>query len=163
MQDGFTFLELIIVLLLIALLALFAVPQYREFLDRHHAQGEVEQIVRAITLARQQALLMRETITVYPNDTWSAGFILQDKSHELISLIEFHHQAHIFLKTFPAGSENMIQFSASGMTKTQNGSFYYCPQNINYAKRIVFNQAGRVYVTTDEAQPMCLETPQESL
>ncbi len=161
MQDGFTFLELILVLLLIAMLALFAVPQYHDFLDRHQAQTEVEQIVRTFTLARQQALLRRENMTLSPSDTWSLGLLLQDENEHIISSIFFQHHAHIFLKTFPLGSEHLIQFSANGMTKTQNGSFYYCPKNLNFAKRIVFNQAGRVYVTADEAAQMCMSTPLE--
>jgi prepilin-type N-terminal cleavage/methylation domain-containing protein len=161
MQDGFTFLELVLVLFLMAILALFAVPQYHDFLERHQAQTEVEQIVRTFTLARQQALLRRENMTLSPDNTWSLGLLLEDEKEHMISSIHFQHQAHIFLKTFPAGSEHLIQFSANGMTKTQNGSFYYCPKNLMHAKRIVFNQAGRVYVTSDEAAQVCMTTPPE--
>lgn len=159
MQDGFTFLELVLVLLLIAILSLLAAPHFNNFLQRHQAQTEIEQLVRTITLARQQALLRKETITLLPNEHWSLGLLLQDKIGEMITSVNFHHQAYIILKTFPVGSENAVQFSANGLTKTQNGSFYYCPKNINHAKRIVFNQAGRVYVTADEAQQACASTP----
>lgn len=155
MQDGFTFLELIVVLGIIALLALFALPQYDHFLKRHQAQSDIEQIVRMITLARQQAILRNQTVTLYPNEDWSQGLMILDEKKQMISSITFTNDANILLKTFPASAENQLQFSATGLTKTQNGSFYYCPDDMHLAKRIVFNQAGRVYVTADEVESGC--------
>lgn len=161
MQDGFTFLELIITLGIIALLALLGLPQYDGFLSRHQARTDVEQLVRIVTLTRQQALLRGEVITLCPNDwslcgeDWSLGLLLTDETGNIVTSTTFKHQAKIFLKTFPAGYEHLLQFGGNGYTQTQNGSFYYCPKNILNAQRIVFNQAGRVYVTNEGAAQEC--------
>lgn len=170
MQDGFTFLELIIVLGIIAVLALLALPQYDSFLNRHQAQADVEQLVRTITLARQQALLRNEIISLCPNDlsqscgeNWSSGLLVRNEMGQVISSLAFNNDAQIILKTFPVGHEYLLQFSGNGYTQTQNGSFYYCPHSIDFAKRIVFNQAGRVYVTTDGAFEACESTLLPSL
>ncbi len=161
MQDGFTFLELAIVLGIIALLVLFALPNDAVFLGRHQARSDVEQLVRTINLGRQQALLRDELITLCPNDLqtcgedWSTGLLVFDELGLVITSLVFNNNAKIILNTFPSGHEHVLQFSGNGFTQTQNGSFYYCPDDITQAQRIVFNQAGRVYVTIEAAQAEC--------
>lgn len=161
-QTGFTFLELIITLGIIAIIALFAIPQYDHFLTKHQQEKTIEQIIRTLTLARQQALLGNEAITLCPSaasqcgNNWSEGLLVQDDKKQIITQITFENQAKIVLKTFPAGHEHSVQFTGQGYTQTQNGSFYYCPENLENAQRIVFNQAGRVYVTNEEAQTGCV-------
>ena len=162
LQDGLTLIELLMTLGIIALLTLLAAPSFHGVLARHQAQLDTESVVRALNLARQQALLRHETMTVCPNDLsgkcgedWSLGILLINEQDAIISQQPFEHHAVIFLKTFPAGHEQFLQFGAQGDTLTQNGSFYYCPLKKDLAKRIVFNQAGRVYVTTDGAVEGC--------
>jgi type IV fimbrial biogenesis protein FimT len=154
MQDGLTLLELMLTLGVVALLASLALPHYADFMAKRAVSLEVQQLVRAITFARTQAILRGQPITLFADTDWSNGFTVtqQDKVLRQTSLTG---TGRIFLKTFPAGSEHQLTFSSTGITNTQNGSFYYCADNIKVAERIVFNQAGRVYVTQDEASQAC--------
>ncbi len=162
MQEGFTFLEVLIALSIMAILALFAMPQYQGFLSQHQARVEASQLSRMITFARQQAILRNDMITLCPYDLgkvcgedWSLGLLVLDNNNQMISEFLFENDAQVFLKTFPMGHEYVLQFSRSGDTKAQNGSFYYCPTDGLNATRIVFNQAGRVYVTIERAVEGC--------
>ncbi len=164
MHSGFTFLELLITLSLIALLALIALPQYQDFLARQQQNTEIQQVLKTLTMARQQALLLGQTVSVCPylahrcGQDWSQGLRVVQKAgieETLIMQQPFSGDATILLKTFPQGSEYAIPFTAQGFTSSQNGSFYYCPKNSAQAKRIVFNQAGRAYVTGDGASEGC--------
>ena len=166
MTPGFTFLETLIALSLIALLALIALPQYQTYLSAQQQKTEIEYLLNALNLARQQALLQGLTISVCPDQTtqcgedWSQGFriVQQGLTEEiLIAAQQFSGDARILLKTFPEGREYLLQFTASGNTAIQNGSFYYCPKNRAQAKRIVFNQAGRSYVTEEGAVQACVD------
>lgn len=165
MRDGFTLLEMLISLGLIAVLALLAMPYFHDFFSKETAQTEVAQLVRTVTLARQQALLANEKMTLCPyqvsfecGKNWSEGLLLLNEAKEVITYLSFAQQATIHLNTFPAGYEYHLSFFADGNTHAQNGSFYYCPKEIKYAKRIVFNQAGRVYVT-DDTEEECIIIP----
>jgi prepilin-type N-terminal cleavage/methylation domain-containing protein len=152
MRDGFTFLEMIIALGIITILALIAIPQFQSLIAGQAHQQEIQQLVRGIVLARQHAILQGQTVSLCPyqnDDTcgldWSQGFRVFYED-TMLTRVRFSQGANITLSTFPAGSEYLLQFSAVGFTKTQNGSFYYTPRDGSNMERIVFNQAGRVYI-----------------
>lgn len=158
MQNGFTWIEILVVLAIVALLATLALPQYRGFVAKNKSEDIAEQIKRGIVFAREQAILRGQMIQLCPydhdkncGDDWSLGFRVM-ANDKVLSELQFF-DARIFLKTFPQGSEHLLQFSSAGVTQTQNGSFYYCDPL--FSQRVVFNQAGRAYITQDEAGQVC--------
>ncbi len=60
---GFTLLELMITVVVIGILATFALPSFREFIERSNVRSSAESVLNALQLARAEAVRRNEQIT----------------------------------------------------------------------------------------------------
>lgn len=166
-QCGLTLLELLVYLSIATLVLVIGVPFLRETLLQQRATAQMQQLVLAINTARSEAMTRADVITLCRsrdflscNGTWSDGYILfiDEKangqvSHEAMILRVFqplHASDKLSWSAF--GSNNYLQMSPNGFTRSQNGTFYYCPANgdAHYARAVIVDQTGRARVSQDQ-------------
>lgn len=63
-ESGFTFLELMFVLAVISILAIFAVPRYEAVKENYRLEGAAQKVVSQLNYGKQMAMDKRETITI---------------------------------------------------------------------------------------------------
>ena len=82
---GFTLLELIVVLVIVAMVLAFALPSFRTLILNRRINGLTESLFNSLSYARNQALSNDEAVTVCPysapssttcGTNWSAGWIV---------------------------------------------------------------------------------------
>lgn len=75
-QRGFTLLEIMMVLVIVALLMSVAVPSFEGFIERSRITNEVNRLVNNLNYARSTAVSQAQVITLASNDDsdWSSGW-----------------------------------------------------------------------------------------
>jgi prepilin-type N-terminal cleavage/methylation domain-containing protein len=76
-SQGFTLMELMVTVGVAAIIASFAIPSMRELLTRGRVNGEADQIVSTLALARNTAITTRRNVVlVVHKEGWSKGWQL---------------------------------------------------------------------------------------
>lgn len=158
---GFTFIELLIALSIIGILAVLAAPSFQHLLMRQQAHKIYSQTLQAINFARANALTNQITTTLCPaynsvecGKNWENGILVFNDTNENGKIDD---ESETVILNFPAGSHqyslrwaafgnrSYLRYTAFGHTHNQNGTFIYCPENGDalYANAIIINRAGR--------------------
>ncbi|MDH1213039.1 GspH/FimT family pseudopilin [Pseudomonas chengduensis] len=66
--SGFTLVELMIVIALLAIVALIAAPSFTDMIERNRLQSQAEELRSFLLYARGEAVTLRSTITVETDD-----------------------------------------------------------------------------------------------
>lgn len=164
---AFTVVELLVALALTAVTASFALPAMQGLVADYRAAAAMNQIVGAVSFARAQAMLLRQTVTLCPA---SGGACLGRQQWHRGALVFVDRQADGRLdphdrplRAFPplAPGERLywrafrqrsyLQFRPRGYTRWQNGSFLYCPpdDDARRARMAIVNLPGRVRQARD--------------
>lgn len=148
---GFTLVELMVVLLLLAILGNLAMPALAELIARNRQQALLRQILGDLQHARSQAILQRRTIEVCASgDTkscstnWAVGWIVRSQGENRILQIT-QLPSHDTLRW--SGFTQSIRFHSNGTSPTGNGRFYQC-HNRQVAWQLILNRQGRVRIGT---------------
>ena len=164
---GLTLIELLVVLALVVLLAMQGLPAMSGLREASRASASANQIIRAIAIARHQAITTNADVTVcagsaagcHGRSDWHRGILIYlDRNHDGIRdaneatlhvLAGWSHDGRMTWRGFR--SRPYLRFTRRGYTQWQNGSFTYCPgtNDVRYARRIVLNAAGRTYRAPD--------------
>lgn len=157
---GFTLLELLAALAIVAILLTVAIPSWQALLANTRANAATRQLMMAINYARSEAVTGGEVVTLCKSSdfkscggSWSEGYIASAADTEILRVfMPTHLGDRITWQGFP--SSNYVQFSPSGFTMAQNGSFYYCPENKDprYARAVIVDQTGRARLSQEDAQ-----------
>lgn len=122
MASGFTLVELMITIVVLAILAGLAAPSFADLIERNRLAGAANEIVAAMQTARMEAIRRGESAVICPSangvtcagNNWSRFIIFADKDRD--SVVDAD-DVLIREVNSPAGN---IQVTASTNTSTNN-------------------------------------------
>lgn len=157
--SGFTLLELLVAIALIAIMATWAVPSFRLMIEKNRVAVEILRLKTALAQTRNAALTRRVPVTLCPTrdqkaclDDWTAPlmiFVNQGnrgvrKSGEPVLKILSASEVESISYSALAGN-NHVRFSNLGWPQGYNGSFVICGGQ-GKATRLVLSRMGRVRI-----------------
>lgn len=161
-SHGFTLIELMAVVALSSILLSIAINGLHYLQAQSHATAAINQLASAVHLTRQAALSQRRVITLCPTDNqktcstnWAAGMLITSDSGAPNStgkpIATFPPTSHGRIEWRSFGGTRKLQFAASGLTHSQNGTFIYCPKDkdARAARALIINKAGRARMAQD--------------
>ena len=126
-QTGFTLIELIVSVMIVAIAAAIAVPAFNEMQARGAIRATASDFVTAVNVARVQAVSLRTTVTLKPvsGSNWSSGWVIEYPATVTTE------QNQTFL---PSGTSTLvsegglseIQFRNNGLTNAGEAEFSLC-------------------------------------
>lgn len=159
-QSGFTLIELMVVVALVAILATLATPSWTQMRVRAALRTAVNDFTSSLQFARSEAVRLNSPVTVCPS---SDGANCTDTSYELGWIVRTGPQANaagqiILQDTLPnrvfrldstAAAIRRFTYLPNGLPASNfNGAtLEACPQDANLAvltRMITINRAGRV-------------------
>lgn len=160
---GFSLIEILIVLLLLALLLDGAWSSFQSLLEKNTQRTILDSLLDALQLARQQAILQQMPVTICGTKdqkncsaTWSEGVIVslnppfaegflfaQAKMIHVLTFFKGKATGYLQWRAFPKQFP-YLQFLSTGLTQQENGTFWYClMSNHRVAWAVVISKSGR--------------------
>lgn len=114
-QRGFSLIELMVGLIVLAILMAIAVPSYQSLIAEQRARATVSDLHSALALARSEAIKLNRQITLAPaSDGWSAGWLISSPVSGQPALLEHVQTSGVQVDGPAAG----VVFSASGRVQS---------------------------------------------
>jgi len=151
LKSGFTLLEVMIVLVILTIIASFAVPSWRAQLNASEDRALIFELQSAIEFAQHEALINRVSIGICPTkdglhceEDWGKELMIFNAKHENtvikhIRLSSMHGK--LFWRSYP----HYRSFLLMSLTKNDNGTIWHCHDDaVQWA--IKLNQMGMMEV-----------------
>jgi len=138
-QEGFTLIELIVTIVMMAIIATMAVPMFGDMLNNQNLNRSTEDLVSSINQARMKAVVERRQVKVQLNSTYIA-----DTDNQIDWMPSGKAQLKI-------GSNTSIVFLMSGLVKDATGdtTFEICnTASGNKSKIISVSRMGSIQSIT---------------
>ncbi len=150
--DGFSLLELMLVIALIGVVLAWALPSYQLFLVRTREELLGDKLVKIFGLARDEAILQHKSMIMCGSDdqttcssNWSAGQIIFSAENQKKILYRFplsQKEGVLFWRS--SLHRQYVQFLETGLTDFQNGTFWFCDNASQKPVWVIrLNHAGR--------------------
>lgn len=171
---GFTLVELLIVLAIIAIFAVQVVPAMGDLVDAGRKRATINNLIGLINLARNTAVTESVVVTLCPVDAaakcikdWSQPVAvfkdpgrlrqLTDQSN-LLRMLPAPEAGYLMAKT---GNRSYFSFRPSGLAKHAIGSILWCPtdRDSKKAAQLSINMGGRPRVAKDSNGDGVVEDP----
>lgn len=158
-QQGFTLIELTIVLAIITLLLSAGGPSYRFFINQSRIQSDIGNLLMMLRMTRQQAILSTSTAVLCPSNddttcvrNWKLPLIQfidrnKNKKRDPEEAIEKRYQVFNGDDVFIKYPKTQVRFDAHGMANFYNGTFEYCLDEA--VKGIIISRIGRIRFAQD--------------
>jgi len=152
--SGFTLLEILITLTLIAILSLITIPTYQFFQTSHEQKALRSQLSQAIALTRIKAYSEGKVATLCKSKdkktcggNWLDGYIMM-VNKQVVHTFQ-NPTTKGTLKWRAALNHQAIQFNPTNLFRSDNGTFWYCPEKSSQPTwLIVVNKTGHVREVT---------------
>ena len=157
-MKGFSLIELIVVIAIVAILVMFSMPFTEKIIGQYRAKSEQRTLLNLISFARETAMAEGRTVTLCPSldkihcsQDWNLPVIvffdtnatnIAEDEGELLRVAEPVTHGTLTFAVFPIG--NFLQFTEDGFSLNQNGTFQYCAKNQSW--QIIINRIGRMRV-----------------
>lgn len=155
-QGGFTLLELLVTIAVLAILVTQALPSYQRFTARNEVAAEVMRLKTALALARNTAVTRRHVIAVCPIASPEAEKCEKHDWSLPIAILDGHATAgdltgvNILRVLEPGGGPSVtfnrdfpIRYQSTGWSRGHNGTFTICGRH-GEGVRIIVNNMGRM-------------------
>jgi len=159
---GFTLVELMVGLTILAISLIIALPNFSTYINKNKVDNEISQLHRLILTARNTAINSGKNVTICP---LSAGACTTNWQNELSVFTnvsdnsQFDSSTETLIKVkqqIPTGdslkfNQTSLVYSPAGRLVSGNNSlFIYCPKSYdNLARGIDISLSGRVYASQD--------------
>lgn len=172
-QAGFTLIELMIVIVLVAIFVVVGVPNFQNLVSDNRLSTQANRLVSSLQLARSEALKLRSTVSVCRSTdgatcagagAWDTGWLVfvdddQDgvpeatdgngdtDAGERVIQSNGSLSASNTLRAAAAPFNNFITYQPSGLQNAVAGSFRLCDGNnpdVNKGRLISISTTGRV-------------------
>lgn len=154
MEEGYSLIEMLMVLFILAIGLLFAVPSLQQMRTAVKTDAHINHLVRALNYSRVLAITKDKLVVLCPRTKdqaicgkdWRLGiniYLMSDNRQQLHQVIDGFEGADLDWNR----NSPKIVFSGDGTLKSQNGSFIY--QNISKTgktKSVILSSTGRVRV-----------------
>ena len=174
---GFTLLEALVVLALLAVLLSLAGPNLQGMRQKHQMQSQAEQLQASLLLARSEALRRQQRVTLCVREssagagplcatsgTWAQGWVMfvdgNDSGRREASetVLQLHGALPEFLKLQGnATVDRYISYGPQGRSQSTSGAFQagtltLCGAGQNHVWRVVVNAVGKPRLEKAERQ-----------
>lgn len=174
---GFTLLEVLVVLALLAVLLSLAAPSLQGLRQKHQMQSQAEQFQASLMLARSEALRRQQRVTVCVRDssdgagpdcdlggTWSQGWVVfvdgnDNGRREASETVLLLHQTLPGFLTLQGNStvDSYISYGPQGRSQSTSGAFQagtltLCGAGQTQVWRVVINAVGKPRLEKAERQ-----------
>ncbi len=164
-KDGFTVIELMVVLAVFSILSALAVPSFKNILKQQEVNGQINNLVAMVYLARSEAIKRNQVVTVCKSSdkqgcggNWTDGWLMfvdldgdgdRSAGEYLIGSGEVAEEYELTWSGF--GSQNYIRFLQNGLTLFHNGSFVLCPESgdVRLARAVFISKTARARTSKD--------------
>ena len=154
-QRGFTLIELMITLFIIAITAAIAVPSYKTFIDNNKVKNAAMQLQSGLMYARSEAIKRNEAIYLVPSGGSSTGWA---NGWSITTSVKSHADckadAEDCLKIIPAASGVKVvnaaptEITYNKQGRTTSATFELCDEDNEATKRtITISSTGASKVT----------------
>ena len=142
---GFTLIELVIAIVMIAILSAIAFPSMRSFIVRNRVRDAATDIFIVLNEARTEALKRNVTITLSPvtaGTNWAPGWHIVDPNG---GYLEVHQPLQVIAMSGPAN----VRYQSTGRLAVAVGAFNISASSGSYtaSARVVIDPSGRPYIT----------------
>lgn len=162
---GFTLYELMITLIVVGILAVVAIPNFRGFIGGQELKNVSQSLYMDLTYARSEAIKRNDTVTLTPNGgTWTDGWLVTDGAATSIDCDTADFEADVLRDgcapansgvvfdtvTLPASGD--IQYTGNGRP---NGTarFVLCDAGGQHAREIVVGIDGMPQINRLDSCP----------
>ena len=173
-QRGFTLVEVMVVVLVVAVLMAIAAPGFQELIGNNRMISEVYALRATLSHARTESMARRAPVVVCPtangaacadSDNWSTGYLVfvdtdddnapdpNDPDEEVIQRETEERSVDILFDN----ANRRIRFDAEGLALNFEGTFTFCDQravdNAAKARALIVNPVGSLRAATDTDLP----------
>ncbi len=165
---GFTFIELMVSIAILSILAAIVLPNFTSYLAKTRVDSEISQLHRLLLTARNSAINFDQNVILCPLD--QNNHCITDWQGELSVFIDVNdndifepleNEILIQVKSPISSGEklqyglyrNRIKFAPTGHTIGwgSNGTLKYCPEGFEHLSRaIIVATSGRFYLSHDK-------------
>lgn len=173
MKRGFTLVELLVTLAVMAILLTLAAPAFSEFLSNQRLTTQTTQIASAIASARSEAVTRAKTLTLCASadqsncagSDWEAGWIMfvdedgdgaVDGGSDEILLVQQALGGNTTVRTNDFDNAGWIQYQPTAMLSDSDsdgntdGNFVICDERgAEFAHAVTINNVGRHAIAVD--------------
>jgi type IV fimbrial biogenesis protein FimT len=168
---GFTIIEMMVVVAIIAILSMMALPGFQNLMINQRAAGIASRLADSLNLARMTAITMGKPVIVCPmlpgssmqqqaclpsTNTWSAWLVFMDNNANNIDdtgeVLKYYED--IPLNTITSPTSNSVTFDAAGFVSSGSKLFTINPPGCTgkNARTIELTPSGSVYVNISDCQ-----------